>query len=277
MITRTQVSKRPCVEYKPTFMTVCKNCQSNFESKYCPDCGQKASIKRFSTRILFSQLMDKLLPLDRGVLFTARHILTKPGKMLRGYLNGKRVGYTKPFQFLLIVTAISLLVFSQDDFKQQMTNTMASSNGNSKLSPEFQAFQQKLADFVTTHLNLIMIGMIPLLALTGRWFYKKHDVNYAEHFVMNCYLLAGCSIITMPFMWLLRVMGRNIYDPGTAAFFSIFYVGFYVWAHISFFREPNRIWNGLKGMLTYLIAYGLYMLAIGLVSIIITIVYISLT
>ena len=82
-------------------MTNCKNCTLEFDSKYCPACGQKASTKRFSTRILFSQFLDKILPLDRGVIFTARRLLTHPGQMLREYLDGKRVGYTEPFQFLL--------------------------------------------------------------------------------------------------------------------------------------------------------------------------------
>lgn len=252
-------------------MTLCKNCQSQFESKFCPDCGQKASTKRFSTRILFSQLMDKLLPLNRGAIFTARRLLTRPGKMVRDYLNGKRVAYTKPFQFLLIVLAISLLVFSQDDFKRQLAGSMAQNNTDGH--PELQAFQQQVAEFFASHLTLILAGMIPFLALTGRWFYKKHDVNYAEHFVMNCYLLAGCSILTLPLMWLMRTMGGNMYSYLTTAAFSVIYVGYYIWAHIGFFRESNRVWNGVKGMLTYLSAYLMYILFIGLLGIVATVIY----
>ncbi len=40
-------------------MTVCKNCALEFEGKYCPECGQKASTKRFTTRIL---LKDAIKP-----------------------------------------------------------------------------------------------------------------------------------------------------------------------------------------------------------------------
>lgn len=249
-------------------MTVCKNCAFEFEGKYCSACGQKASTKRFSTRILFSQLMDKLLPLDRGVLHTAWHVLRKPGKMLRGYLAGKRVGYTKPLQFLFIVMAISLLFFSMDEFKKGMAKGMGDATAQAPPNAEALAIQQKMGDFITDHMTLLMLGMLPFLALVSRWFYRKHDVNYAEQFVLNSYLLAGCTIISMPFILALRLMNESSFSGYAMGLFMLFYVGYYAWAHISFYRERNRILNGLKGVFTFLLSYLLYILFAGIAGMI---------
>ncbi len=77
----------------------------------------------------------------------------------------------------------------------------------------------------------------------------------------------------MPFMLGMKLAGLNAYAPEMAGYFTLFYIGYYVWGHISFFREPNRIWNGAKGILTFLLAYLLYILLVGIIAVIVTLVY----
>jgi hypothetical protein len=117
--------------------------------------------------------------------------------------------------------------------------------------------------------------MIPFLALTSKWFYKKYDLNYAEHFVMNCYLLSACSIISMPFVGLLRLNRMNAFSIEMTYIFIGCYVGYYVWAHVSFYREPNRIWNSIKAMLTFLLGYLLYILFVGILGVVAVMIYLS--
>lgn len=237
-------------------MILCKNCENEFEGKYCPNCGQKASVKRFSTKILFSHLIDKLLPIDRGMLFTAKNVLTRPGPMLREYLDGKRANYTKPFQFLLIIVAIMLLFFSRDSFEEGMR--MGMGDAAKAQSAESAEFQRKMAAFVTENMTLILVGMLPFLALVGRWFYRKHDVNYAEHFIMNCYFMSGTNLISIPFFALANMYNYSTYKSYAILGFLLLYVGYYAFAHITFFREKNKVWNGVKAALVYMIAYVIY-------------------
>lgn len=217
------------------------------------------------------------MPLDRGVLFTGKELLTKPGKMLRGYLAGKRVGYTKPLQFLLIITAITLISFSRDDFergmKTGMSSGMQSTPGDATKIAQVSEFQQNVADFISSHLTLLLLGMLPFVALTAKWFYRKHDVNYAEHFVMSCYLMAGCSIISFPFLTAMHFMGKSTFTPWATGGFLLMYVGYFIWGHLTFFAESNRIWNAIKAALVYLLAYLLYIVTFGLVGMIAAIVY----
>lgn len=106
-------------------MTTCKNCGTEFEGKYCPRCGQKASTRRIVTRDLFTDLIKKLIPWDKGFLFTLRRLMTSPGRMVRDYLDGHRVDYSKPLSFLFLVTAIVLFAFDQDLFMRSMESTPA--------------------------------------------------------------------------------------------------------------------------------------------------------
>lgn len=253
----------------------CKNCSTEFQGNYCPECGQKASVKRFSTKIVFNELIDKIIPLDKGVLFTARHLLTRPGAMLREYLAGKRALYTKPLQFLLILVAISLIFFSQEQFLQGMEAGMTQTGGGTQ-QEQVAEFQKKLREFISSNLTLLILGMIPFLALTGRWFYKKHDINYAEHFIMNCYLMAGCTIISLPFTAVMKFMNNGAYNYAITIPFFLCYLGYFMVVHLGFFREKNRIWNAIKAALTFIVGYVIYILATGILGVIAVFVYILL-
>ena len=256
-------------------MTDCKNCENSFEGKYCPECGQKASVKRFSTKILFSQLMDKLLPLDRGVLFTARMLLTQPAAMLRGYLDGKRVGYTKPFQFLLLTTALSMIFFSVDQFQQGLHDGWGSTNDTR--TAEMLAYQDKLAGLITKNMTLLVVGMIPVIAMVGRWFYKKHKVNFAEHVVLNCYMVSAGSIICSPLLFAAKFLGgENMLSNRIILASTFLYVAFYVWTFSTLFPERNRLWTWIKAAVTYIFAYLLYIVIFGMIVSIVTVVYIIL-
>lgn len=69
-------------------MIPCKNCSAEFDGKFCPECGQKASTRRIVTRDLYDDLLKKILPLDKGYLFTARRLLTAPGNAVRERAKG---------------------------------------------------------------------------------------------------------------------------------------------------------------------------------------------
>ena len=46
----------------PTNTTIkCLNCGTEFEGKFCPECGQSAKTGRFTMRFIFENLMEAIL------------------------------------------------------------------------------------------------------------------------------------------------------------------------------------------------------------------------
>jgi hypothetical protein len=254
-------------------MTTCKNCSQTFEGNYCPQCGQKASTKRFSTRILFSELIDKIFPLDRGVLFTARHLLTRPGAMLRDYLDGKRAHFTKPIQFLLVMVAISLIFFSSDAMQQGFQDGF--SNGSNDAAKN--EFSQKMGQWISANMTALIVGILPFMALVARWFFRKRGINYAEHFVVSCYLIGGSTLMGMPFMLVAKVSGLNIYSPKLSFLFGLIYVFYCVWGYISLFKTHSAWSTGLKGILVVLLGYLLYIFVAMVLGVLAALAYFSIT
>lgn len=254
-------------------MTTCKNCAKEFEGNYCPECGQKASTKRFSTKILFSELIDKILPVDRGVLFTSWQIIIRPGLMLRDYLDGKRAKHTKPFQFLLIMVALSLIFFTQDEFKEGMQAGFSDS-GKPK-SDAAQAFSQQWMQWITDNMTALVVGIIPFMALLARWLFRKRNLNLAEHVVVSCYLVAGSTLAGMPVMLAMRLMGQNAYSPAMSGFFGLIYIAFCSWGYISLFKD-YKAWNtGIKAVLVVLLGYLFYIIVLMFLLLIFVLVYVS--
>ncbi|MBL7805611.1 MAG: DUF3667 domain-containing protein [Saprospiraceae bacterium] len=238
-------------------MSACKNCEAPLDGKYCANCGQKASTRRIVTRDLFKDLLKKLVPWDKGFFYTVRRLVTGPGIMVREYLDGKRVDYAKPLNFLFVVTAISLLVFDKELFLQGM---------NQQTGQDFKENQQvqQLITWLFSHMSLVMTGLIPFLALVSKLLFRKSGENYAEHLVLNLYMMAGCMVVYFPVMPILQLTKQDPTNPWSGILGILPYLVFFVWGYIQFFKPQNRIWGAFKALLTYGLGYMLYIFAIGI-------------
>src|SRR5688572_4842962 len=95
--------------------TTCKNCQTTFEGKFCPNCAQKADTHRFTVKHFAHELFHAFTHTDKGVFFLSKELLLRPGKVAREYNSGMRKKYFNPITFLLIVTAIQIFVVKKTE------------------------------------------------------------------------------------------------------------------------------------------------------------------
>ena len=93
-------------------ITKCLNCGTEFEGKYCLECGQKADTSRFTMRFIFQNLLTAILSNDGGVWFTLKNLFTRPGAMVLEIIKGKRKQYFSPFPMLFLALTVYLLLAS---------------------------------------------------------------------------------------------------------------------------------------------------------------------
>lgn len=249
-------------------MILCKNCGAEVPGKYCGECGQKASTKRFDTNIVFSELFEKLLPFDKGVLFTSIRLMVAPGESMRGYLAGKRADYTKPLAYTLLVIALSLIFFSPEDFKQGMQDGLGGG-----ASEKAKAAQIKIAEIFTGNLSLIYSLLIPFLALTSKWFYRKQGLNYAEYLVICAYYSSGSILCGMPLMVAVSYFKKSHYSTLLFGITAVIYLGYFVWAYVRFFKNEKPWGIAWRAIGTYLLACLLYILFVSLLTVTALIIY----
>lgn len=62
----------------------CKNCNTEITSKFCPDCGQPASLKRIDGKYIIHEI-EHVLHFERGILFTIKELITNPGQNIKSW------------------------------------------------------------------------------------------------------------------------------------------------------------------------------------------------
>lgn len=120
--------------------TECTNCGHplDMSDKFCPSCSQSNSTKKLSLKDFFDEFFASLISYDSKLLKTLTALLSRPGKITKDYINGKRVSYTNPFRFLLSLSIIYFLMINYSGNYTQFDRYGA--KGQNTLTDEFNEF-----------------------------------------------------------------------------------------------------------------------------------------
>ncbi|WP_347172581.1 DUF3667 domain-containing protein [Polaribacter uvawellassae] len=90
----------------------CFNCGHPFSGheKFCPECGQTNKDKRITFGNFLHEVFNGFISWDSKFWTTIIPLLTKPGKVSRDYIDGKRQRYANPFRFYLSVSVLFFLI-----------------------------------------------------------------------------------------------------------------------------------------------------------------------
>jgi hypothetical protein len=247
----------------------CRNCEKEFEGKYCPACGQKSKTGRITVRQVINDLRDQVIHFDRGFLYTIRELATRPGHSMREYLEGKRVKHVKPIRFLVWATAIAFLANHYLGFQERLLDKL---DAEQKGGAHSRAMGQKILDFASAHPSLLMLMTIPTLALVGFLFFRKQRYNYAEMFTVNSFLMAEMNLLGI--LSGVIIVSIGAFDLKMVTIMGVLQWGvwslYFGWAYSQFLNQPKRIWAWIKGISVLFLGYGVMILLLAvLVAIII--------
>jgi len=88
----------------------CPSCGAIVDTPYCPECGLQYNAKRKGA--FYRGAFDSVPFLNNEAKRTFLHLLTRPGYMIRDYINGHSSRYMAPLTSLIIFYAFFTLVFS---------------------------------------------------------------------------------------------------------------------------------------------------------------------
>lgn len=168
----------------------CANCNNVVKGNFCNQCGQSIKISRINLSHLIEELELNLFHIHKGMFFTVKELLIRPGYTIKAYLNGKRVQYIKPFAFLLIWGSLYGLVM-------HFFNVYPDSEMNKQDNPFFD--NNVIYNWYYTHYSIIQLFIIPFYALSSYVLYQKRNYNYIEHLVIHSYTDGMKVIISLLF------------------------------------------------------------------------------
>lgn len=171
----------------------CLNCDTKLTDKYCSHCGQKADTHRITIKnFFFHDVLHGTFHIEKGILFTAKQALIRPGKAALDYISGKRKPYYNVF--LLILLTIGMLLFIKHYYDgmiiQQGRGFLTGSQDLNDASKTIDAiFAQKS--------KIIIFLFVPFAAINSYFLFKRKKLNLSEHAIIAGMVLLGILLLSI--------------------------------------------------------------------------------
>jgi hypothetical protein len=158
---------------------------------------------RLTMGLVLRGVIERFFDVDKGWLRTVRELTLGPGAMIRRYVQGHRKVYANPFAYLVVGTAVSIMVQRAVGFQERM---IATTSGNTVDSPLQMEFANRFTDLISQNALYVSIGILVPLALLVRLLFRRSGYNLAECLVFALYSvghLALLGLVLIPLYMLL--------------------------------------------------------------------------
>jgi hypothetical protein len=228
----------------------CPNCETPLNDRYCSKCGQDNRHARLSARRLFASTFAHVFDLEQPLFKTIIGLSWRPGRVPRGYVEGRRKRYTNPIKYAFITAAVMVLVLSGFGISPSaaLRSTMPAppplaaapvlapgqipteTERKALLKAEITRLSREAPHVVENNLNILTLPAIPLVALPLLLLFARSERHYAEHCVFLFYTFGQTFLINT--LWGLiggygSIGGMLAIEIITVAYLAWSAVGFY--------------------------------------------------
>jgi hypothetical protein len=237
-------------------MTTCKNCKNEFDGAYCNQCGQAAFTPDVNLSFLRQNLVQELIPLDKGILFTLRGLFTRPGYIVREYLKGKRVQHVKPLSLVLVLAGI--FGFLVHYFKINLLSGALEVTGTSEGVKSINTYLDKVNNWVGENYALVCLVQLPIYAFGTFVMFRRKGYNYAEHFILNAFLTGQrllLRIVLFPVYYMVNTYGST---KGLSSVIGVAGFLLAIWTLGQFFDQVKKWGLFWRTVMSYVIFYVIF-------------------
>lgn len=247
----------------------CANCNRAIAGpgqKFCPACGQPTPAHRIDWHFLGHELEHSVLHMDRGIFYSLKELMLRPGHLMRDYIEGRRANQVKPLLLLMISAALVVLLGkfllggdligpSIQAGAGYVEGTGAGGDGSAAAATSAKT-ADAVKDWINAHLAAFTLLLLPFQAATFWLAFKGRGLNYPEWLVVSAFL----TVQTFIFMAAAVLVQR--WMPSAQAWgvsFAFFYL---VFSLVQYFQGSPRWKTALRALLGFI----LFMVVSSLVS-----------
>lgn len=245
----------------------CANCGRAIdvpEQKFCPDCGQPTPAHRIDWHFLGHELEHSVLHMDRGVLYTLKRLMLRPGHLIRDYLDGRREGIVKPL-LLLMMTAAALVLLSHyllsgdivgSSVTDGMRQAFADNNDPTGKGAELLKAFEYTKNWFNEHITLVTLLILPLEAAALQLaFLGARKLNYPEWLVITAFLTAQTFVV-----WCISVPFQRL-SPDVQPVMFLLAIAYNLFSLVQLFKTYG--YAQWKSVLRGLAGFGALQIVVG--------------
>ena len=231
-------------------MNNCKNCKTEVNQNYCPNCGSPITLPRINGRYIFKEITS-VLNFDKGILLTIKELFIRPGQNVKHFIHEDRNRLVKPLIFIIICS----LIYSVAQYLLHFEDAYVDL-GEFKESSVAKIFYWIQANY--GYANIIMAIFI---AMWIKLFFRKYNYNFFEILILLCFVMGVGMLIYTIFGIAESATKITVLHYGV--FFLLAYSS---WAIGRFFDKTKKV-NYLKGLLSYLFGSITFWIAAAILGI----------
>lgn len=217
-------------------MNFCKNCNTEISGNYCSTCGQPAKLKRIDAHYIFHEI-EHVLHFDKGILFTIKELLLRPGQIIREFINENRGRLVKPILFIILSSIIFTITSHFFNIK----------DGYIKFEEAEKTAVTTIFTWVGNHYGYTNIIIGIFIAFWLKLFYKKYGYNFFEILILLCFVEGIGMLLLSVFALLEGVTKFHLMQVSGIVFFI-----YTTWAIGQFFDE-RKATSYIKAFTAYVL------------------------
>jgi hypothetical protein len=221
-------------------MSNCKICNSEVSKNYCSNCGQPLVLKRINGGYLVHEI-EHVLHFERGILYTIRELLLRPGTNIKKFLSHDRSRLVKPVIFIIVTSLIYTVISHFFHIQGIVSHDLAQ-----------QSTAAKIFTWTQSHMGYSNIVMGALIAVFIKVFFIKHNYNYFEILILLCFVMGFGMLIFAIFALL-----EGITHIDLKKISAVLAIGYCSWA-IGHFFNPRKVLSYVKAFFAYILGMSSY-------------------
>lgn len=245
----------------------CANCArvvEGSEQKFCPACGQPTPMHRIDWHFLGHELEHSVLHMDRGILYSLKELMLRPGYLMRAYLDGQRAKQVKPL-LLLMITAAAVVLLGKYLLGGDLVGSAMQAGysqgramgGNDVADPAVVTSTfAAVRDWINAHLTAFTLLCLPLEAAAFWLAFRGRGLNYPEWLVVSAFL----TVQTFVFMAMAILVQRWV--PSAQAWILPVVFAYAVFSLVQLFRHHSRWSTAFRAV----VGLGLFIVAQSLLT-----------
>lgn len=195
--------------------STCLNCNNQVSGNFCNNCGQKTDIHRITFKhFIAHDVLHGLFHVEKGMLFTAKESLTRPGKAALDYIEGKRIRYYNVFYFILLLIGLNLFLSNYYD-------KLSGIYIGQTFAEESNVTGKKFEHFFTDYAKILIFSFVPLFAVNSFLLFRKRRLNFSEHFIIAGITFLGILLIITADS-IVSLLDFTKYFDSVSGYFSFF-------------------------------------------------------
>lgn len=230
-------------------MDNCIYCNFELHGSYCSNCGQPAKLKRIDSKYMKEEI-GQVIQFEKGIFFTIKELLIRPGKSIREFIAKDRNRLVKPLLFIIITS----LVYNLIEHYFVIENAYIKYEG-SKDNMTFKIFDWIQGNYGYTN---IILGFF--IAFWTKILFRRYGYNIYEILVLMCFTLGIVMLL-----WSTLATIERLTNVSLMQYASLVGIAYTTWAIGVFFEK--RVKNYLKAFGAYIlgsITFGLTALLLGI-------------